>query len=234
MKHILIVTGGSIEREFALSVCKTEDFYKIIGVDGGAGFLYENDIMPTDLVGDFDTLAPEILTFYRKETDAAIRRFQPEKDATDTEIALRLAVELGAERITVLGAFGTRLDHLLGNLFILNIALDAGIPCRLLDSRNCAYLADRSFTRKREEAFGSYISLFPMGGEVTGLTLRGVKYPLTDYRLSGTDSLCLSNEITDAEAGIAFSSGCLLVIESSDVPLLMEPKMTVLQMGAHF
>lgn len=216
MKHILIVTGGSIERDFALSFYRKEKFFKIIGVDGGVRFLYENGILPTNIVGDFDSLNPEILQFYREQADIEIRKFQPEKNDTDTEIALRLAIELGAERVSILGAFGKRVDHLLSNMCILNIALEAGVFCALLDKYNYVYLKDESFTRKREEAFGRYLSFFPMNGEVTGLTLRGVKYPLTEYHLTGKSSRCVSNQIVDDEAVIRFRTGRLLVVESAD------------------
>lgn len=216
MKHIVIISGGSIEREFALSFCRKYEFYKIIGVDGGVRFLYENGIRPTNIVGDFDTLEPDILQYYKEETGIPIRKFNPEKDATDTEIALRLAISMGAEKVTILGAFGTRADHLLGNMQILNIALEAGVFCSLMDAHNYVYLADKDFHRTKGECFGNYFSLFPMAGEVTGLTLRGVKYPLTEYHLTGTDSLCVSNEIVEEEASVSFHKGRLLVIESRD------------------
>ena len=79
----LIVSGGRIGRGFALSFLETERFDRIIGVDNGLRFLYENGIMPTHVVGDFDTAAPELVDYYRSRDEIEIRTFNPVKDSTD-------------------------------------------------------------------------------------------------------------------------------------------------------
>ena len=85
-------------------------------MDGGVAFCYRHGILPTRIVGDFDTLDPEILAWYRERTGVGIRVYDPVKDATDTQIAVELAMELGSSHITILGGTGTRLDHVLGNI----------------------------------------------------------------------------------------------------------------------
>lgn len=111
----VIISGGRIERDFALSFLKNEIFDQIIAVDNGLKFLQENQIRPTWIVGDFDTAAPELVEYYQRQTDIPIRRFNPVKDSTDSQVAIELALELGSSEITILGGTGTRLDHVLGN-----------------------------------------------------------------------------------------------------------------------
>lgn len=109
-----------------------EHYIELIGVDRGLCWLYENGIVPTQIVGDFDSIDPEVLAYYRSETEIPIREFKPEKDASDTEIGLRLALELGCDDIILLGATGTRVDHLWGNVQTLVAAKQAGAEAVIL------------------------------------------------------------------------------------------------------
>ena len=97
-KMIVIVSGGELDEEHALSVLKGEESCYVIGVDRGVEFLYRHQIMPDYIVGDFDSVRQEIADYYRKETSVPVREFNPVKDASDTEIAIRLAVTDGHPR----------------------------------------------------------------------------------------------------------------------------------------
>lgn len=220
----VIISGGRIERDFALSFLKQEAFDQIIAVDNGLKFLYENGIKPTWIVGDFDTAAPELVAYYRTETEIPIRQFNPVKDATDSQIAIELALELGSGEITILGGTGTRLDHVLGNIQSLMLAKKKGVSCVILDEYNRIRLVDGTFKLKKEEQYGRYVSLLPLTTEVTGVELTGVKYPLSDYTFTSTGSagLGVSNEITAETAEIRVKSGVFILIESSDQPKKFE------------
>ncbi len=98
-------------------------------------------------------------------------------------MALRLALELGAEEITILGGTGARIDHTAANVRILFLALQKGVRAYLLDEHNKMWLTDHAVSIKKEEQFGKYLSLFAMGGAVKDLTLQGVFYPLDHYLL---------------------------------------------------
>ena len=105
-KKIVIISGGELEEEFVLSILEKEENQYVIGVDKGMEFLYSHQILPNYIVGDFDSVKKEIGDYYRNETDVPIREFNPVKDASDTEIAIRLAMTLGAGEILILGATG--------------------------------------------------------------------------------------------------------------------------------
>ena len=171
-------------------------------------------------MGDFDTLSLEILTWYRENTRIEIREFNPVKDATDTQIAVELAMELGSTHITILGGTGTRLDHVLGNIQTLYLPYREGIDCCIVDVHNRIRLIGHSFTLRKEEQYGKYFSLLPLTTDVTGVTITGAKYPLTDHHFSvlGSGSLGVSNEIgKDAdEVHIEIREGMMILIESKD------------------
>ena len=140
----------------------------------------------------------------------------PEKDDTDTEYAIREAIRRGAMEIVVIGATGTRIDDVLGNISLLGIGLEEQIKISLVDEHNRIRMINQPLTIRKAEQYGKYVSLIPFSEKVSGVTLRGLKYPLTDYTMGGFNSLGISNEIVSDEASISLSSGQLIVIESKD------------------
>ena len=108
-----IISGGMIEPDFAFPYLQKQQFDIILAADRGLEFCYHYQIMPTYILGDFDSLSPEILNYYKENHVAPIREFNPMKDNTDTDIAFQQAIVLGSSEITILGATGGRLDHFL-------------------------------------------------------------------------------------------------------------------------
>ena len=215
-KCAIIVSGGTIDSVFALSVFEQLEPEYVIGADKGLSFLYENQIMPTHIVGDFDSVSADIIQYYKTETEILIREFRPEKDASDTEIAIRLAVELGVKELVILGGTGTRLDHVMANIQTLKIAHDYGVRACLMDVHNRISLAEKEVCISKENTFGEYFSIFPFGGIVEDISIEGAKYPLAHYRLEPYDSRCVSNEVQDEEMRITFPNGMIILMETRD------------------
>ena len=146
-----------------------------------------------------------------------IIRLKPEKDDSDTQSAVNYAIGQGTEKITILGAIGNRIDHLMANFGLLMLGRSRSVKIILADAYNYMCLVESGTILKREEQFGKYVSFFPIEGDVAGLTLKGFKYPLNGYYLKVEDSgLPVSNEIADPEAEITFDKGKLLMIMSRD------------------
>lgn len=215
-KRTVIVSGGMLEEDFVLPILKSEDTEFIIGVDRGLEFLYSHQIKPDYIVGDFDSVAPGLVSYYREEINVPIREFNPVKDASDTEIALRLCLGLNRKHIWILGGTGNRIDHLWANVQCLQIAVEAGADARLLDSHNQIRLLDHEITLKKEEAFGPYFSLFPLELPVDDFNISGAKYPLKNHFLKPSDSLCVSNEFQEDEVTISFAYGKVILMETRD------------------
>ncbi len=227
----MILTGGRIDDDFALSFLKKEKFDEIIVVDGAlavwdrmADKLLQCKDKPANLicVGDFDTIDHKILHRYEKRSDISLHRFKPEKDYTDTEIAVQLAIAHGAERkdekteIVLLGATGSRLDHSLANLHLLEQIKAAGMQGVIVDKHNRLRLLEGCVTLKKSEAFGDYVSLIPITPVLTSVTLKGFKYPLTGQNVDRSVSLCVSNELIEATGEIDIQKGSAWLIESRD------------------
>lgn len=212
----LIVSGGSLNKEFVTKVVGQGRYDRILAADSGMNALYAAAVTPDIIIGDFDSADEKILAFFQQNKAIDFCTLNPEKDDTDTEFAIRESIRRGADSITIIGGTGTRLDHVLGNISLLGIGLEEGVRMELLDAHNRICMIDHSVTLKKKEQYGNYLSLIPYNGKVTGVTLKGLKYPLHDYTMGGFNSLGISNEIVDDEASIELTSGQLLVIESRD------------------
>ena len=215
-RKILIVSGGSIADDFVSNLMKKNSYEVVIACDSGMEFFYRNRLHPDLILGDFDSADQHVVNAFREQTDIRMEQFPAQKDWTDTELAVRRALELGAEQIDLVGATGSRLDHVMGNLQLLALGLEKGVHIFLLDAHNRIRLIDRPLTIKKKEQYGKFISLIPHGGAVCGLTLTGMKYPLDDATLTPDVSLGISNEIVDEEAAISFTRGRLFVFETRD------------------
>ncbi len=223
-KHTVIVSGGTLEETFVLNILRSKETEFIIAADRGLSFLYEHQILPDYIVGDFDSTPEEILSYYRENTRIPIRKFNPVKDASDTEIALRLCLELGRKHVLILGATGSRADHLWANVQTLKIALDAGVDARILDSYNQIRLLGEGIILRKEEVYGPYFSVFPLSGMVEDFNIIGAKYPLHHHLLTPYNSLCVSNEFAEEQVEISFPLGEVILMETRDKPKEAEGK----------
>lgn len=218
----LILTGGYIEQNLLKECMETYEILWVIAVDKGLNTAYELSLPVDVIIGDFDSVDKSILDHYEKGRYGSVPKvvaLNPEKDMTDTQVAIEYGMSLQKESIEemiILGATGTRLDHVLANIGLLMIPLSSHLKTCILDRNNRIYLKKESFSIKREESHGKYVSLLPLTEEVTGLTLKGFKYPLYRHTLKQGNSLGVSNEIIEEEAFVTLTSGILIVIESRD------------------
>ena len=223
MIDTVIVSGGMIQKDFALDFLKKlqnengEKKLRFIAADRGLDFFRETGLAPDIVDGDFDSVSEEGKAYLDSLTEAEVIKLHPEKDDTDTQSAVNLAIQKGARNILILGATGGRLDHFLGNLGILTLGKQKNVQVALVDEQNYLCLAESGTRLFREKQFGKYVSFFPVGGEVKGLTLEGFKYALNGYDLTVADcGLTVSNEIQEEEARISYKKGSLLMIMSRD------------------
>ena len=218
-KRSIIISGGELDEALTLSVLNQQEERCVIAVDKGVEFLYYHQIMPDYIVGDFDSVREEIRDYYKNEAHVPVREYNPVKDASDTEMAIRLAMTLGSKDITILGATGGRIDHLWANVQSLMIPFKAGIEAKIVDRQNMITIIGGGETHiRKSEAFGPYFSVFPLGEEIFGFNISGAKYPLKNHILRPYDSLCVSNQIADDsdEAVISFAMGHVILMETRD------------------
>ncbi len=214
-KEIIIFTGGLLTDNLLDLVNRTDAI--VIGVDRGAKWLIDKGIIPDYFVGDFDSVDKSFLQEIKIKYNNRVHVSPAEKDETDTELAVRLAVSLKPRRITILGGFGTRLDHVLANVHILLQAERENIEARLLGSTNNIRLLLPDTMKKIEKSSRFvYVSFLPFTELVEGITVKGFKYPLKNAKMKLGTPFGISNELIDSYGTISIEKGILLIIESKD------------------
>ena len=211
MKCIIAANGALTATEEILSQINSADM--IIAADGGAGHLHRMNIIPDIIIGDLDSVSSDTLDFY-KSKQVSLMPHPARKNQTDTELCIDYALERGCSEITFIGVTGHRLDHTLANVLLLRRLADHGIAARIIDAHNEIYLVLSDLIVRG--APGDLLSVIPVSETVTGLTLTGLEYPLTDKTLNMGTALGISNCFTGTQAAIHIDSGVVLVIKSRE------------------
>ena len=209
-----MLLGGRINKKFLKNHLNKNKYDIIIAVDKGLEVLDLLEIKPNYIIGDFDSIDKEILKKY-EELKIEIKKLIPEKDLTDTESALQLAIEMKSKDISIIGAIGTRLDHVISNVHILKQALDKNVQARIINENNEIQLVNKSIIINKDNNH-KYISFIPLTTEVIGVTITGMKYCLNNYTFSIGNSLGVSNEQIQDVAEIKIKNGILIMIKSND------------------
>lgn len=184
----------------------------VLGADGGLRHLEALGIVPDEILGDFDSLG--------YVPDSA-RVFPVEKDDTDAMLAVRRGLSLDCKRFYLYGAMdGARVDHTVANFQTLQFLADHGASGLLVGKDFFATVVKNGSLRFSGEAEG-IVSVFCSGADARGVTLRGLKYPLTDSSLTPGFPLGVSNHFMGENAEITVREGSLLVLwqRSGGLPL---------------
>ena len=204
-----ILTGGAIHPDNIHIKPDRDDL--IIAADSGLNHAKNLGLTPAVVVGDYDSLGhvPE------QGPDVEVITHPAEKDETDTQLAIRLALSRGADDVHIIGGLGGRLDHTLSNLAILEALAQKKVRCVIEDGQNRVRLLQSDSTILPRSGY-TYVSLLALDPIVKGVEIEGVKYPLKNAKLSRTFQYAVSNEITGNCCFIAVRKGSILVVESRD------------------
>ena len=209
-RRVGVLAGGEM-RDHRGMRARIDDFGPdaIVCADGGARHAHAMGLVPSLIVGDMDSLAPDLMILFADQ-GVEIRRVPAEKDETDTELAFAAALDAHPSKILVMGALGYRLDHILANLSLLLKGEKQRIPVTLMDEWCEVFLA--TGTCKVAGRIGQTISLLPFFGEATDVSLSGFQYPLDGATLSMVAPRGISNRLTSEKGTIIVGSGRLVVI----------------------
>jgi len=192
----------------------------VIAADGGARHAASLEVAIDLWVGDGDSIDGAALAALAA-AGVPLERSRPDKDESDTELAIAAAIRLGADGIVIVGALGgPRIDHALANLGLLALPRLAGRPATLLDAHSRIGLirapgpGGEPVEHPLPGPLGGLVSLLPMGAGVEGVTTRGLAYPLLDEALPAGPARGLSNVRTAPDAAVVIRRGLLLVVES--------------------
>lgn len=211
MTALIIGNGSDIEK----SCIEDIKIDYVICADGGLEKAERFGLMPDLILGDFDSVDPGTLARY-KNLNIETVTFSAEKDYTDMELAVEYAVKRGCKHIVLAGASGTRLDHTVANIQLLEKYHQMGINMEIIDNNNHIWIISGRTTEKIKRKKNYFVSMAPVTKTIEGLTLEGFKYPLDNVKVKRGSTLLVSNEIIQDEGRIILEQGTALVFVSKD------------------
>jgi thiamine pyrophosphokinase len=210
--HIIIFAGGTVLQGTALDRALAEAEL-VIAADSGARTALDLGDVPAFVVGDFDSLDEETQEELAR-LGCQFVRVQAEKDETDTELAIEVALQQGASRITILGALGgTRFEHTIANIQLL--AGYPTLPIELADGNSRGWLVRGPHTVLIEGQEGDLLSLLPLTAEVTEVRTEQLLYPLRAETLNFGKPRGISNVLLEKQARVSFNEGLLLFVHTT-------------------
>ena len=146
-------------------------------------------VVPQILLGDFDSIGTDDLPEAEE-----ILQLPPEKDRTDTQLAVSLALSRGATEIVIVGGLSGRLDHTLSNISLLEDLAARGVHGLLVDGYNRVRYLKNTGALIPKSSY-RYLSLLAVDPKIKGVTVRGCRYPLDNAKLTRDCQYAVSNEI---------------------------------------
>ena len=192
----------------------------VIAADGGARHAAALGVAIDLWVGDGDSIEAATLTAL-EAGGVPLERSRPDKDESDTELAIAAALRRGTAGIVIVGALGgPRIEHALANIGLLSMPELAGRSVTIIDARSRIGLVRAPGPRGEpvehllHGRVGDLVSLLAAGDGVMGVTTRGLAYPLVDEPLPAGRARGLSNVRSTLDAAVIVRRGSLLIVES--------------------
>lgn len=198
MRAVIFLGAPEFSKEKLDGFVLKEDF--VICADRGYLYAKSLEISPDVVLGDFDSV--DISEISEKEK---IILYPTEKDYTDCEIAVDLAIEKGADEIVLLCATGGRIDHTLGNIYALARGIKKKVKTYIYDGETKIYMCDEFFETSGE--IGDILSVFPFP-DARAFTTKNLKYSLTNQDLPYTG---ISNVFCGKTVSLNFSGRAIIV-----------------------
>jgi thiamine pyrophosphokinase len=216
-KRVIVVTNGSLYPQIIKEIKKPD---VVIGVDRAAYWLINHGVIPDVAIGDFDSTNAKERGVIQKKVKT-IKKYSTEKDFTDTELAVGYAIKLNPSLILIFGGSGTRIDHTLGTIHLLERCQKLGIPAVFRDQTNEISIAGRGRTILEKRAECRYVSIISISNSIS-VSLTGFKYSVKRKTIRRGQTIGISNEFAGRQAGlrrqaeITLHHGLALIVQSRD------------------
>lgn len=236
---VVVVGGDPLSADLARAEVPAGSV--VIAADSGLDAAVAAGLVVHHVVGDFDSVSPDLLALAER-MGVKVHRHPADKDATDSELAIRLALDLlgpiapevgrgpiaapGRPTMLVIGGGGGRLDHLLADLLALASPLLAHVEVSA-----CFGPARVTVVRPEQERVvrgrvGEQLSLLPMHGRARGVSTAGLRWPLARADLVAGTTRAVSNEMLATEARVSVEEGVLLVVQPGTLAQLISERST--------
>jgi thiamine pyrophosphokinase len=207
MRAVVIANGRKELSPLLRQVVRAADL--LVCADGGTRLARAIGRPPHAVVGDLDSGDARSLAWARQR-GAAIVRHPPEKDKTDTELAIDYALDAGAGDVDLVAALGRRMDHTLANVALLMRVQRRGGRGRILDGRTELFLASAQTLLHGQ--VGDLVSLIPLTEDAHGVRTQGLAYPLNGATLHADTTRGISNVMTSLPVSVGVERGWLLIV----------------------
>lgn len=200
VEKVAVIANGAVA-DYDVLLPATKGYDQYIAVDGGLQHCAALGVIPHFLIGDMDSVEPEMRTKFPHIKEL---KFEREKDATDLELALEFLIKKNPKSITIFAGFGDRVDHSLSNLILLT-----RYPGKVFLETETEILGIIDKELELETHAGQTLSLIPMNGPAIGITTDGLKWELKEDVLDKS-FVGISNEATGTSVLVTVKSGDLL------------------------
>jgi thiamine pyrophosphokinase len=229
----VIFSGGGIQKGFFVNKA-IESADSIIAADSGAESCLKFGVIPSVILGDFDSLKKQTKDIFKKKGSKFIQ-YPIVKNETDTEIALKYAINHGALEICILGGVeDNRIDHVLGNIFLSSyslrgskgqvekyldgsfrfVTLSQAIKIYFIDGNQKLWILKGPIEEKINGKKGDLLSLIPIGLDSKNIQTQGLEYPLNNEKLFVGKTRGISNLFLGSKVNVSFSKGILLFVQT--------------------
>ena len=183
------------------------EYDRIICADSGYRSLEGSGAVPDLLIGDMDSIGEEYLERARSD-NVKIAAYDPDKDWTDGELAVRKSLEVGSDRIIIVGGLDVRLDHIMPSFHLLHL-IPSDVTGELRMGSGRILLLREGESVKVEG--GGIVSVLP-SSDICVITEKGFRWNLNSYKISKGSTRGIHNEIVDETALIVVEKGSAYVI----------------------
>jgi thiamine pyrophosphokinase len=209
MRAVIFANGTLPDKQAMQTTIESADL--LIAADGGALHCLAMGLTPHVVVGDFDSLSPKQEALLRAG-GAHFVAHPRMKDQTDLELAIKYAIDTGADNINLLGLLGGRLDQTIANLLLISRQDWDPAKLTLTNGYDVAHLIRPGDKLAIHGITGDVVSLIPLSSTVSGITTNGLRWSLHKASLSLGSTLGVSNELCNQTANIQIEEGKLLVV----------------------
>ncbi|MBE5884150.1 MAG: thiamine diphosphokinase [Lachnospiraceae bacterium] len=206
-KCIIIGAGDLTMGELSIG----EDDY-VIAVDGGLSYCGILNVEPDKIIGDFDSVSEqelEAVQSLQEQVPELVMQLPVEKDDTDMLAAIKYGLALGYKEFRIYAGTGGRFDHTFANIQCLLYLKNHGATGYLVDGTGMMLVIQDEAVHFRKELEG-YLSLFSLGKEARGVSIRGMKYSLENATMNNDYPIGISNEFIGEESTIEVEDGELV------------------------
>lgn len=212
----ILISGGPMEDADVLLALKNRyPDSKVYCADAGAAWCRRLDLRPEFVLGDLDSV-DEMTAAWLSQTSINVKAYPPEKDYTDTELAIEAIVnEESNSELIILGGLGGRMDHELSNLMLLLKYGRQGHSVLLINQQNALRYVSTGYYQIQPQK--KYFGIIPMGNDGMTLSLKNFKYALPKTSVPFGISTLVSNEFyKDTMGELEIVTGDGIIVSSAE------------------